>query len=73
VSTEGDAFFAVFPLALKAVSAAAQAQRALAAGPWPEGRTVNIRMPMRCSISMRIIPILAKTSPMACWLMNFNI
>jgi predicted ATPase/class 3 adenylate cyclase len=44
VSTEGDAFFAVFPSALNAVSAAAQAQRALAATPWPEGSSVNVRM-----------------------------
>ena len=44
VSTEGDAFFAVFPSALNAVSAAAEAQRALAATPWPEGSSVNVRM-----------------------------
>jgi len=44
VSTEGDAFFAVFPSALSAVSAAAQAQRALAATPWPDGSSVNVRM-----------------------------
>jgi predicted ATPase/class 3 adenylate cyclase len=44
VSTEGDAFFAVFPSALNAVSAAAEAQRALAATPWPEGSNVNVRM-----------------------------
>lgn len=44
VSTEGDAFFAVFPSASKAVSAAAQAQRALAAEPWPNGAKVRVRM-----------------------------
>jgi predicted ATPase/class 3 adenylate cyclase len=44
VSTEGDAFFAVFPSALNAVSAAAQAQRALAATTWPDGNSVNVRM-----------------------------
>jgi predicted ATPase/class 3 adenylate cyclase len=44
VSTDGDAFFAVFPSALNAVSAAAQAQRTLAATPWPEGSSVNVRM-----------------------------
>ena len=44
VSTEGDAFFAVFPSAPKAVAAAAQAQRALAAGPWPDGAQVRVRM-----------------------------
>jgi len=44
VSTEGDAFFAVFPSARDAVSAAVDAQRALAAAPWPEGSSVNVRM-----------------------------
>jgi len=44
VSTEGDAFFAVFPSALNAVSAAAEAQRGLAATAWPEGSSVRVRM-----------------------------
>jgi len=44
VSTDGDAFFAVFPSALDAVAAAAGAQRALAATAWPEGTTVRVRM-----------------------------
>jgi len=44
VSTEGDSFFAVFPSALNAVSAAAEAQRALAATPWHDGSSVNVRM-----------------------------
>ncbi|HUG94736.1 MAG TPA: adenylate/guanylate cyclase domain-containing protein [Pleomorphomonadaceae bacterium] len=44
VSTEGDAFFAVFPSAPKAVAAVAQAQRALAVEPWPEGAAVRVRM-----------------------------
>ncbi|MEX0629564.1 MAG: adenylate/guanylate cyclase domain-containing protein [Chloroflexota bacterium] len=44
VSTEGDAFFAVFPSAPKAVAAVAQAQRALAAEPWPDGAAVRVRM-----------------------------
>jgi len=44
VSTEGDAFFAVFPSAPKAVAAAASAQRALAAEPWPNGAAVKVRM-----------------------------
>ncbi|MGH2483307.1 MAG: adenylate/guanylate cyclase domain-containing protein [Candidatus Limnocylindria bacterium] len=44
VSTEGDAFFAVFPSAPKAVAAAAQAQRALAAEPWPDGVAIRVRM-----------------------------
>jgi len=44
VSTEGDAFFAVFPSAPKAAAAAASAQRALAAEPWPNGAAVKVRM-----------------------------
>jgi len=44
VSTEGDAFFAVFPSAPKAVAAAAQAQRALAAEAWPDGVPIRVRM-----------------------------
>ncbi len=44
VSTEGDAFFAAFPSAPRAVAAAGAAQRALAAEPWPEGATVRVRM-----------------------------
>jgi predicted ATPase/class 3 adenylate cyclase len=44
VSTEGDAFFAVFPSALGAVRAAAGAQRALASNRWPNGVTVRVRM-----------------------------
>ena len=35
VRTEGDAVFAAFPEAIAAVAAAADAQRALAAEPWP--------------------------------------
>ncbi|HYU57352.1 MAG TPA: adenylate/guanylate cyclase domain-containing protein, partial [Actinomycetota bacterium] len=42
--TEGDAFFAVFGSAPAAVQAAAAAQRALAAHPWPAGATVRVRM-----------------------------
>jgi predicted ATPase/class 3 adenylate cyclase len=44
VSTEGDAFFAVFPSAPKAVAAVAQAQRALAAEAWPDGVAIRVRM-----------------------------
>jgi len=44
VSTEGDAFFAVFPSAPRAAAAAASAQRALAAEPWPSGAAVKVRM-----------------------------
>jgi predicted ATPase/class 3 adenylate cyclase len=44
VSTEGDAFFAVFPGAADAVGATVDAQRALAAADWPEGVSVQVRM-----------------------------
>jgi predicted ATPase/class 3 adenylate cyclase len=44
VSTEGDAFFAVFPSASRAVAAVAQAQRALATEAWPSGVAVRVRM-----------------------------
>ena len=44
VSTEGDAFFAVFPSAVAAVAATAEAQKALAATTWPDGATVQVRM-----------------------------
>jgi predicted ATPase/class 3 adenylate cyclase len=44
VSTEGDAFFAVFPGAADAIAAAVEAQRALAAAEWPEGASVQVRM-----------------------------
>ncbi len=44
VSTEGDAFFAVFGSALDAVLASADAQRALASHPWPDGVAVRVRM-----------------------------
>jgi len=44
VSTEGDAFFVVFPSALAAVGAAAAAQRALAEERWPSKLPVRVRM-----------------------------
>jgi predicted ATPase/class 3 adenylate cyclase len=44
VRTEGDSFFAVFRSAADAVAAAAEAQRALADEPWPQGKDVRIRM-----------------------------
>ena len=43
-ATEGDSFFVVFDSALEAVMAAVEAQRALAAEPWPDGVEVNVRM-----------------------------
>ena len=42
--TEGDSFFVVFDSAAEAVTAAVEAQRALAAEPWPPGVEVNVRM-----------------------------
>ncbi len=44
VRTEGDALFAVFPEAGAAVRAALDAQRALAAHPWPNDAQVRVRM-----------------------------
>jgi len=44
MGTEGDSFFVVFPTAPAAVSAAAQAQRDLAAYPWPAGESVRVRI-----------------------------
>ena len=44
ISTEGDAFFAVFRSATEAVEAAVAAQRGLAQEHWPEGNPVQVRM-----------------------------
>ena len=44
VSSEGDSFFAVFPDARRAISAAVQAQRELAAASWPRGGCLRVRM-----------------------------
>jgi predicted ATPase len=44
VSTEGDAFFAVFPSAPQAVAAAVAAQQALSSHDWPHGARVLVRM-----------------------------
>ncbi len=44
VSTEGDSFFAVFPLATHAFAAAIAAQRGLAAHDWEGGLAVRVRM-----------------------------
>jgi predicted ATPase/class 3 adenylate cyclase len=44
VMTEGDAFFVVFSNPVAAVRAAGDAQRALRAEQWPEGREVRVRM-----------------------------
>jgi class 3 adenylate cyclase len=44
VDAQGDSFFAAFPTAGEAVAAAADAQRSLAAHPWPRGLGVQVRM-----------------------------
>ena len=42
--TEGDSFFVVFGSAREAVAAAIEAQRALAAEPWPDDAPIRVRM-----------------------------
>ena len=44
VDTQGDAFFVTFARATDAVSAAVDAQRALASHRWPEGTKIGMRM-----------------------------
>jgi len=44
LGTEGDSFFAVFPSAAAGLAATAAAQRGLAAGSWPAGTRVRVRM-----------------------------
>jgi YVTN family beta-propeller protein len=44
VDTQGDSFFVAFGRAKDAVAAAVDAQRDLAAHPWPEGGAVRVRM-----------------------------
>ena len=44
VSTEGDAFFAVFPTAPGAVRATVEMQRGLAIEPWPDDAPIRIRI-----------------------------
>jgi len=44
IQTEGDAFFAVFDRAPHAIAAAAEAQRALVAEPWPGSAQIRVRM-----------------------------
>ena len=50
VSTEGDAFFAVFVEPLEAVLAAAEAQRRLAAEGWPQDIALRVRMGVHTGI-----------------------
>ena len=44
VDTQGDSFFVAFARASDAIAAAVAMQRALAAGAWPDGVTVPVRM-----------------------------
>src|SRR5215831_3765286 len=44
IDTQGDAFFFSFPRARDAVAAAVDAQRALDAHEWPEGKDLRVRM-----------------------------
>jgi class 3 adenylate cyclase len=44
IDRQGDAFFVVFRGAKDAVAAAIEAQRSLAAHPWPEGSELRVRM-----------------------------
>ena len=53
LSTEGDAFFAVFSVATDAVAAAASAQYALNAHAWPEATAVRVRMGIHTGLGVR--------------------
>ena len=44
VDTQGDSFFVAFAGPVEATAAAVDAQRSLAAHPWPPGRAVRVRM-----------------------------
>ena len=44
IRTEGDAFFAAFPTATGALTAAVGTQRGLAALRWPDGATIRVRI-----------------------------
>ncbi|HET7703722.1 MAG TPA: adenylate/guanylate cyclase domain-containing protein [Candidatus Limnocylindrales bacterium] len=44
VMTEGDGFFLAFPRTAAAIAAVVQAQRALAAEPWPDDAPIRVRM-----------------------------
>ena len=51
VSTEGDAFFAVFPSAPDAVAAASRAQRELARTRWPSNASVRVRIGLHTGVA----------------------
>ena len=52
--TEGDAFFALFPTAQAAVSAAVDAQRRLATEPWPRDDPLKVRMGLHTGEAARV-------------------
>src|SRR3990172_8119307 len=52
VLTEGDGFFAVFTSASAGLAAAAQAQRDLAAEPWPPEAPIRVRMGLHAGEGM---------------------
>ncbi len=51
VNTDGDAFFAAFATVDDALAACADAQRSLAAEPWPEEGTVRVRMGVHAGVA----------------------
>ena len=51
VSTEGDAFFAVFPSAPDALAAASAAQRGLARTSWPNDASVRVRIGLHTGVA----------------------
>ncbi|MGQ0848693.1 MAG: adenylate/guanylate cyclase domain-containing protein [Actinomycetota bacterium] len=53
ISAEGDSLFAVFGDAVAGTQAAAQAQRSLAAFPWPGGTSVRVRMGLHTGTATR--------------------
>src|SRR5262245_14656699 len=56
VGCEGDAFFVAFPTAVGAVTAAADARRALAAAAWPDGREIRVRVGVHTGEPMLVPP-----------------
>jgi predicted ATPase/class 3 adenylate cyclase len=50
IGTEGDAVFSAFPDAPSAVTAAVEAQRALAAHEWPGGGAIKVRMGVHAGV-----------------------